>query len=455
MRRPISSIRLRLVLAAMATILVALTTAGIMLVSMFENHVERRLVAVLETDVRELISGLTLADDGSITLARFPNDQRYEQPFSGSYWQVSKSGRVVERSRSLWDEVLALPDDSLADGQHEHVVKGPQDRALIAVEHQVVVNRADGPMALRFAAALDRSDVDTAVRSFRDQITWMLLVLGGLLLTSFALAVGVGLAPLSRLRTDLGEMRSGAVHRLSGHYPAEVARLVEDLNQLLDQREKAAERAGRRAADLAHGLKTPITAISVIAEELADRGDEKLAEELAQYAAAMQRYVERELTLTQSLHARLNTKPTALGPIIGLLVESLKRLPRGNELVWDVDVAALAVGADATAVTEILGNLLDNARKWAVRYIRVRAQAIGSEVRILVSDDGPGVEEADLPALTARGQRLDRSKPGSGLGLSIVREIIDELGGRLDLTNAPGGGLVVTITLPAAQSALQ
>ncbi len=444
---PGRSIRLRLVLAAMVTILVALSAAGGMLVSMFEHHAERRLVTVLEADVRELMAGLTVAPDGGLVLGRQPLDQRYAQPFSGSYWQVQTTSRVVERSRSLWDETLTLPADDLAGGQHEHEVIGPQGRLLIAIERQIVVQRDGGPIQLRLSAAQDRSEFDLAVRGFRSEISWMLMLLGALLLVAFALAVSVGLAPLSRLRSDLAELRSGRVYRLAGLYPREVARLVQDLNQLLDDRDKAAVRAGQRAADLAHGLKTPITAISVMAEELADRGDQALARELAQYAATMHRHVERELALARSMTVRSVTTPTRLAPIVRMLVESLKRLPRGHELAWEVDIPDLSVTADAMAVSEIFGNLLDNARKWAQSRVEISARVIEGEVRIVVSDDGPGVAADDLPDLTDRGRRLDLSKPGSGLGLSIVRDIVGQIDGRLTIANGKNGGLEATVVL--------
>lgn len=451
-----SSIRLRLVLAALVMILTALGAAGAMLVSMFEHHVERRLVSALETDVRELIAGLTIAPDGAASLGRQPAHQRYSQPFSGSYWQVANGSRVVERSRSLWDEALALPAGEIDGGQQEHVLNGPQGRSLIAVERHVVVERAAGATTLRFVAAQDRSELDAAVSGFRGEITRMLVLLGGLLLGAFALAVAIGLGPLSRLRTDLAALRSGEVHRLAGRYPSEVARLVEDLNHLLDYRDSAATRAGRRAADLAHGLKTPITAISVIAAELAGRGETALAGELAQYAGAMHRHVERELALARSAHAGPAAKPTALAPIAGLLVDSLKRLPRGADLSWHLCVPDdITVAADTTAIAEILGNLLDNARKWATRRVEIRATIEQANVRITVSDDGPGVDAADLPTLTDRGRRLDSSKPGSGLGLSIAREIVEHLGGSFEIVNAASGGLVAAVSMPTTSSHLR
>lgn len=447
------SIRLRLLLSGAVAIALAMTLAWWGLTRLFEHHVERRSVARLETDVRELMAGLTIAEDGSVTIARRPLDQRYAQPFSGSYWQVEAGDVVAERSRSLWDERLPLPKDDPGAGRHEHVVIGPGGKQLIAVERQLVVARPEREVRLRITAALDRAETILSVRSFGREIAVMLVAFGALLLAAFAAAVMLGLAPLARLRNDLRSLQTGEAKRLHGRYPAEVAHLVDDLNHLLRYRERAAEQARRRAADLAHGLKTPITAISVIADDMKNNGDAVLAQELAAYATTMHRHVERELTLARNVHAQDMAAPVALRPLADGLVRSLKRLPCGADLVWQVSIAeSLTLRADATALAEVMGNLLDNARKWATCEVSIRASASRDHVVISVADDGPGVSEHQLAALTDRGKRLDQSKPGSGLGLSITREIVEALGGRLDLANATDGGFVATVAIPSHQA---
>lgn len=448
------SIRQRLALAALVTLLGAMSAAGIALLKLFEHHVERHVVAGLEADIGQLLAGFSVAPDGSVRLARRPVDPRYDQPFSGVYWQVEAKGAIAERSRSLWDEKLALPQDDPSPGTHEHIVPGPRGRSLIVVERAIRVEREEGQLVVRFAAAHDRAETISDVRNFGSELAVMLLVLGALLLLAFIFAVGIGLAPLARLRGDLTRLRSGDLARLTGNYPSEVALIVADLNALLDQRTKAAERSRQRAADLAHGLKTPITAISGICEELASQGEAELSAELSRYASSMHHHVERELARARSIEAGAVAAPTPLAPVAGMLVESLKRLPRGGGLIWMIDVGDVAVAADETALAEILGNLLDNARKWAASRVRIRAHRQDGEVKIEVSDDGPGVDAQSLPELTGRGRRLDLSKAGTGLGLSIVHDIVEELGGRLELAAPQSGGLTATVSLPSRSSAL-
>lgn len=451
MTTPNRSIRFRLVLVALLAILGAMTAAVWALTALFEHHVERRVVAALEADMRQLIAGLMVAEDGNVSLQRRPADPRYDQPLSGTYWQVTIDAAVVERSRSLWDETLALPQDDPTTGPQEHVIVGPQRRSLVVVERAIRVERATGPATIRFAVAQDRAETIAAVASFNREIMMMLMLLGALLLLAFGVAVTLGLMPLGRLRDDLALLRGGSIRRLTGRYPAEVARLVDDLNTLLDARDRIAERNRQRAADLAHGLKTPITAISTIAEELREEGQGELAAELKEYAATMLQHVERELALARSLHSGPSVTPTPVQPLVAAIVRSLERLPRGHEIAWSIDVpAGIAVPVDPTALAEVLGGILDNARKWARSQVDVRAHQAAHRIHIAVADDGSGVDPDKLASLASRGRRLDSKQPGSGLGLAIASEIVSELGGTMSFANASGGGFVVEVSLPAA-----
>lgn len=449
------SIRFRLVLSALIAIIGAMTFAVYVLTVLFEHHVERRAVATLEADMRQLMGGLTVAEDGSVSIRRRPSNPRYDQPLSGNYWQVVSDTASIDRSRSLWDELLVMPPVEPTKESRVQVIPGPAGQSLVSVQRVIRVDRTSKPMTIRFAVAQDRAETVAAVASFSREIIIMLLVLGAVLLLAFGATVTVGLHPLNRLRTDLGHLRDGGVSRLYGKYPAEVALLVDDLNKLLDARDVIANRNRQRAADLAHGLKTPITAISTIAEELRDAGQKDLGKELSEYASAMQRHVERELALARSVLAGQPVAPTLVQPLVAAIVRSLERLPRGHEIAWNVEIPErLAVPVDAAALAEVMGGLLDNARKWARKGVDVRCSEVGPTLHVEVSDDGPGVAEDQLGNLASRGVRLDQKRPGSGLGLAIAAEIISEIGGTITFANAASGGFVATVTLPAIKGRL-
>lgn len=446
------SIRWRLIAAAALTIAVALAVAGMGLQHLFSRHVERRAVAELETDLRQLLAGLSVAADGTLTLTKLPNDQRYAQAFSGAYWQIVSESKVVRRSRSLWDEELSLPVDELPAGDvHTHVIAGPQNQHLLVVERTIAVKRPHGTFEFRLSAALDRSESVAAVGAFGNDLALALTLLGGCLLAAFGIAVGVGLSPLDQLRNALIRLRAGSSVRLEGAFPKEVEPLVDDLNHLLEQRDNSIALARARAADLAHGLKTPIAAISVIAEELGDKGDQEIADELAGYVSGMQGHVECELVRARRAEVQANAVSEPLVSIVDPLVRSMRRLPRGAEIEWLVDVDdGFYVKVDKVGLAEALGNLLDNARKWACSRVQLRAFLDNGSLVVEIVDDGVGVPEADLGNMVARGLRLDERVPGSGFGLPIAVEHVEQIGARMELSKAKGGGLRARIVLPPA-----
>ncbi len=445
-----NSIRWRLLAAAALTLAVALITAGWGLAVLFERHVERRVVSELETDIRQLMAGLSVDAEGNPVFSQEPTDQRYAQTFSGKYWQAEVGDVVVRKSRSLWDEDLALPESLPGIGEmHQHRIAGPRGRPLMVVERRFSVERSGKKHAFCLAAAVDSSEVRAAVAGFRTDLAWALLFLGVLLLAAFSTAVHVGLEPLSRLRAALASLHAGDERRLEGQFPQELSPLVDDLNSVLEQRAKAAHYAKTRAADLAHGLKTPLTAIEVVADELRSKGEQALGSELSEYVESMQRTVERELALARSAVAVQPGKPVKLLPVVEGLVRSLRRLSNGKVIDWEVAIdPGLAVVADDAMLTEVMGNLLDNARKWAKSRVRVRARMAHGSVEIAVDDDGPGVAAGVREEILGRGKRLDESMPGTGFGLAIVSDMLEQVGGQIALEGASLGGLGVRVVLP-------
>lgn len=449
----IRSLRVRLFAAAVVSISLALVASGFGLVALFGHHVERQLEVQLETFISELIGRIEPDSDEGIRLTRGLSDPRFEEPLSGLYWQIQEDeSHLLMRSRSLWDNLLQLPQDELALGiVHQHELPGPAEQSLLVREQQVIVFPQTEARRLRIAVAIDRSDLLAARAAFTRDILPYLLLLGAALLAAIWLQVRTGLSPLERIRRGVLAVRSGETQALAGEFPDEVQPLVDEINGLLLSRDKAVNDARAWNADLAHGLKTPLVALSGDAQRLRARGETELADDLEQLAQQMRQRVDREL-----IRARLRTEAigrsqkAALGKAVEGLVRTLQRTPTGAQLEWRTAIPDSAfVGLPADDLNELLGNLLDNAGKWARHRVQITARSDNGWC-IRIEDDGPGVPQAALAKLGQRGLRLDEQTAGTGLGIAIARDIVDAYHGGMQFAASELGGLQVELTLPAA-----
>jgi signal transduction histidine kinase len=448
------SLRLRLLLAQAASVVVALVLAGIGLTVLFERHLERRVDQELATYARQLAAHLVIDADGALNLEAPLADPRFAVPLSGLYWQIEDQGTgTVLRSRSLWDDVLPLPVDEPEPGQaHRHPLPGPGGSLLVVHERLVLLGNGPGERRIRIAAAVDRATLDAAGTDYARQLAIALAGLALVLVAAAAVQVWYGLRPFEAVRRAVTAVREGRAKRLDGRFPDEIRPLVQEVDALLEAQEGSLARARQRAADLAHGLKTPLTVLGSEARGLAARGETKAAAELDRLARDMRRHIERELARTRLAGATSRGQATALAPAIDRLVRTLRRTPAGEARDWRLDVPAhLLVAVEADDLGELLGNLLDNAAKWARQSVTVQAVADAGDVRLAIADDGPGVDAAELDQLGTRGHRLDTGKPGHGIGLAISRDIALAYGGTIAFANHPDGGLRVSLTLPAAQ----
>jgi signal transduction histidine kinase len=268
------------------------------------------------------------------------------------------------------------------------------------------------------------------------------------------LAVRSGLLPLTHLRTRLGSVHAGHDRRLEGTYPAEVQPLVNDLNALLDHQDQTVQRALAKAGDLAHGLKTPLAVLSQEAERAEAEGHTDLAATIGQQVDRMQRQIEYHLAHARAAASgatpgvRCSVLPAAEG-----LARTLQRLHVGRGLAIDVNVPSEhAIRGQREDLDEMLGNLLDNACKWARSRVIVSSLNHDSSIVITVDDDGPGIPETMWDAVLQRGVRADEAAPGSGFGLAIVRELAEVYRGSIALSRSPAGGLRASLQVPAADA---
>ncbi len=449
MRR--NSLRLRLVAGGIVAILLALSIAGAGLVVLFERHVARTLAGDLEVHLKQLLAGIDVDADGRLVIVRPPADPRFAEPLSGLYWQVSDDRGAVLRSRSLWDAGMTLPPDEPALGQmHLHPIAGPGGTRMLAAERVVSLAAGDRRIAVRVAVAADLARVSAAASAFARDLVVALALLGLVLAVATSVQVGLGLRPLDLLHRGIADIRAGRSRHLAAAVPLEVWPLVEELNGLLDAQEHEIERSRSRAADLAHGLKTPLAALAADAARLRARGEVAIARDVEAVGDSMSRHVDRELA-----RARVRGRgpgpvvSTELAPLVQALVATLRRTPEGARIAFEQDIPdGVRVPLDRSDLAEILGNLLENAARHAAARVRI-APAPDTQA-ITIEDDGPGIAPQQMPRVLARGGRLDE-RGGAGLGLAIVQDVLEAYGWCLDLAASELGGLKATIA-PAARA---
>ncbi|WP_151718667.1 sensor histidine kinase [Gemmobacter serpentinus] len=444
------SLKWRLGLAGAAGIITALGLSAIGLTLLFDRHVQRAALAELEARIFTLAT-MVEARDPKLEPGRLPPmDPRYDQPFSGQYWQVML-GDETRRSRSLWDTTLTEPDAPpfTAGSLRSRTASGPRGEDLLILEQQLLVGDGAQAVPLHLITAMDRATLSDARRGFIGDLVPFLALLAALLVLGSWLQVRVGLRPLAEVSGRVADLTSGARPRIGDDLAREVIPLAREIDTLLDARDGELARARHRSADLAHGFKTPLQALLGDAAQLHERGATDLAESVEHIAMSMQRLVDRELARARIQSDRVSS---SCAPALALnrVVEVLRRMPAGAALDWRIEAdPAIRARIDGDDLTEALGALLENAMRHARGRVTARLRREGAEVHILIQDDGAGVPEAKLAWMVERGVRLDESGEGHGIGLAIVADIVAAAAGRLRLANRPGG-FEAEITIRAA-----
>jgi signal transduction histidine kinase len=413
------------------------------LILLFRAHMQRHFDQTMQGNLEELAAAVQVEAGGAVDLTWEPADPRYRKPLSGWYWEVRNSdGRTVKASPSLVGQSIPFAANSKEAVLFDSV-PGPGGIRLRGLAEQLP---QPGGGALSVAVAGPCVTVRHDVLIFLGQLAAALSVLGLTLGALIWAQVTYGLRPVYMVRAALAGMRSGRHARLQTDGPAEIAPLIEELNALLCERDARIAEARTEAGDLAHALKTPIAVIRNEAAGIAGRPGETLKEE----AARMMRAVEHHLVRARAQAKPRNTALRApLGPVLGDIHFSLERLY--PEKLLEIRVPeGLAMAASGDDLGEMLGNLADNACKWASRRVRISAGVVEGRVWLRIEDDGAGLSEAQCAQAFARGMRLDEQTPGHGLGLAIVSQLAHLHGGELRLGRSELGGLCAALELPAA-----
>ncbi len=448
------SIAVRLAASALFWSFFILLTAGLILSALYRDTTERAFDARLLAYATDLASDLVAPGNPEEREFGALGDPRFNLPLSGWYWQVGRpdaAPRDIRSSRSLFGAQIPglVPpgDDSRFGEVRKGYRSGPEGRTLRLVERDVDLGE-DGRYVVRVAGPAD--EIDGEVRRFTFALTVTFLLLGVALGLTTLLQIRFGLRPLMRLRAAVSAVRRGHADRIGGAFPEDIAPLAEELNLLLDTNREILERARTQVGNLAHALKTPL---SVIVNEV-EAAPEEIASRVREQATLMRDQVNYHLDRARAaaLAGTLGTI-TEVAPVVAALTRTFEKIYRDRDLAIASDVApGTRFRGERQDLEEMIGNLIDNGCKWAARRVQLSALPVSEgdrpRVRITVDDDGPGLPEEARATMLKRGQRLDETKPGSGLGLSIVGDLAALYRGSLALAHSPLGGLRVILELP-------
>jgi signal transduction histidine kinase len=445
------SLHRRLLAGAMVAIFTALAVAWLAMTWLFERHIERREAVELIRSGRVLAAGLTLTPGGAPGIDTAPVDPRFQALAGGLYWQVSTETAAV-RSRSLWDQALPRPAKAPADEWRTRIGPGPFATRLLYIERQVRPDR-NGPAAI-IQVASNETALNVARREFGRDLALFLLGLWAVLSIAALVQVRLGLQPLTRLGADLQRLRRSPAARLTDDHPREITPLTGAINALAEAREADLDRARRRAADLAHSLKTPLAAMAAQSRRAREAGANDAADGLDRAIAAMAAALEAELARARAAAARDASRAATAAPaaIAERLISVIERTDDGERIVFEQDIdPAMRLPVPDDVLTEILGALTENAARFARRRVRLSCETEAGAARLVIDDDGPGMDEGRLESAFMRGGRLDEAGPGHGLGLAIVRDLVEATEGTVALDRSPLQGLRVTLTWPLAE----
>lgn len=435
------SISLRLLLAVLVMVGLALPIAGTLLSHHYRTSATQAFDERLAATLNVIMAGVTydrlaqqLVHDQAL------GDPRFENVYSGWYWQITDGGQNTLASRSLWDQRLPVVENENLSARS---ISGPRDQSLRMVERDIYLAPLEAPLHISVAA---RDDVLTDdIGEFQHLLWGGLIGLGALLIGVLALQVRWGLAPLRRMYANLRDVEQGRSEQLDTRLPEELATLAASMNAVLARDQRLIERGRHTAGNLAHALKTPLSVMRLQLRQLPEVNRAAWEVELARIDSAVRHHLARASAAGEGVRFA----PIALHTTLAPLLNGLARLAQRRGIVlrqtWG---QSIRVHMDEQDIQELVGNLMDNALRWAQSEVALDVQIDEQRLMLTVRDNGPGMSEAECQQAVQRGKRLDEQRSGSGLGLAIVTDLVALYSGQMHLTRASTGGLEVVVELP-------
>ncbi|WP_292311797.1 ATP-binding protein [Mesorhizobium sp.] len=435
---------------AILTLIVIFT----LITTLYRQASERGFDSLLSAHLFNLIGSVGVSEGGSLTGAPDLGDLRFSEPNSGWYWSVEPASEGVRGELHSSSMTKAILSPSVAEVpfnasfQRSYATEGIDGEELEVFESEFVLDAKN--RAARFRVMGNQTELEQEIGAFQRRLLTYLSLFGVGMIAINAIAILLGLQPLRRVRNALAMVREGTAQRLDGRFPAEIEPLANETNALIENNKRIVERSRTQVGNLAHSLKTPL---AVLINEGRALGGAK-GQLIAEQAASMQKQVDHYLQRARVAAQRDSVVyRTPVAPLVQRMVRVLQKLNPQTALSLSLPAVDIVFAGEREDLEELLGNLLDNAMKWAKSAVAVSVAPIsgkegaGSLFEISIEDDGPGIPEDKAREALKRGRRLDETKPGTGLGLAIVADLVNEYGGVLALERSSMGGLKAVVRL--------
>ena len=427
-------------------IIIALVFTATLLVRNHLEHTAQHYDAHVQMHLEELTGASQFTDEGRFKLALQPSDPRYRELYSGWYWEVKQAGKTLKRSPSLGENSLDLKKREPTTSVAIYEISGPQNSILRVHVVQIEVDPNQDPLV--FLATAPTEGITEDVVDYSNHIVFNFIALGIGLMLAVVLQVRVALKPLKAIGTRISDIREGKASRLPEDQLEDVQPLVDELNNLLDHNAVLVKRARNQLGDLAHSVKNPLTVINNAVQDLEPGQRELIVQQTTDISRSVDHYLSRARAYgtEKVLGSRSSIKTSTED-----LVYAMQRIYLKRDLIFDLSrLHGCWFRGEAQDLEEMLGNLMDNACKWAKSRVQIACSTQGGRLEILVEDDGPGIAREEFESVMRRGHKLDEAKPGHGQGLGIVNDIAALYGGSLNLAKSELGGLQAKLDLPSA-----
>jgi len=447
---PGGSIASRLFWLSTGWLVIALIATAFLLTELYSRALDTSLRETIDFHIetlvgRALTTGNLESEDVRIA------DPRFDRTASGWYWTIrDNNGLLLNFSGSMVGTVLpAIEGDYDVNNMRTGVLTDPFGKRIRAVERRIGI----GDRTLKFLVTGSLDEILALVAEFRGQILWVLGFVGLMLAAMSAMVARLALRPIGRLRQAVEKVREGETPTVEGAFPTEIAPLAEEVNELLRSNAQIIERARSQVGNLAHGLKTPLAVLRNEAQGDKSGLGKVVLSESQKMTDLVSAYLERARLAART--AVVGKKADATLVMLRLVRVMQKLNPERTIAFLRPDASLPWFRGDESDLEEMAGNILDNACKWSRGEVAVSMVADrrpnGTLLVIRIEDNGPGLTEDEAKKVLRRGVRLDEKTPGSGLGLDIVKELVDVYGGTLVLGRSVLGGLRVELRLPSAR----